>query len=292
MSRRGSASASEAALRVRTPGKYLRRARVFSMWVLVACMLCGVVWGMASVEQFVINDKTFVLDGPPEPGIKANAFQIEGVQHASEKQITDLFLRDFGRSIYLCPIAERRRRILGIDWVQEASVSRIWPNRIVVRIRERKPVAFVQLSSRGGSMSYELVDADGVLLDPRRTSRLALPVLAGIRASENEPGRKQRVARFLRLQAELGESMANISEIDVSDIENLKVVQASHGRAITLMLGNRDYLQRYQGFVRNYDEIYKRLPGATVLDLRLKDRITVAGSEPPVPAGVKEERRK
>ena len=37
------------------------------------------------------------------------------------------------------PLAERRRRLLAIDWVEDASVSRLWPNRVLVRITERKP---------------------------------------------------------------------------------------------------------------------------------------------------------
>ena len=50
------------------------------------------------------------------------------------------------------PLEERRRRLLAIDWVEDASVSRIWPNRLVVRIHERKPVAFVNLPvAEGGA---------------------------------------------------------------------------------------------------------------------------------------------
>ena len=71
-----------------------------------------------------------------------------------------VFATDFDRSIFAVPLDERRRRLLAIDWVEDASVSRIWPDRLVVRIRERTPVAFVPL--RSGVL---LIDSHGVLLD-------------------------------------------------------------------------------------------------------------------------------
>ena len=84
--------------------------------------------------------------------------------------------------------------------------------------------------------------------------------------------------RFLRMQAELGSYMDKISEIDVSRIDNLKVIQQFDDRALTLMLGNQNYRERYENFLNNHEEIRNRLPDAVMLDLRLKDRITAVGA--------------
>jgi cell division protein FtsQ len=155
---------------------------------------------------------------------------------------------------------------------------------MVVRITERSPVAFVQLAGPSGGTFYGLVDADGVMLDAQHASKLALPVLAGFPANETEVRRRERVTRFLRLQSELGTLMDKISEIDVSEVENLKLTQQFEDRALTLMVGNQKFLQRYRNFIDNYTEIRKRLPNATVLDLRLKDRITAVGQDVPPPS--------
>ncbi|MBC7925823.1 MAG: FtsQ-type POTRA domain-containing protein [Bryobacteraceae bacterium] len=260
-------------------GRVLRLLDFAFRWFFGIALAIGVVWGTVTLEQFFINDKRFALPGPPEPGTLSDSFVIEGSLHASEAQITDLFLRDFGRSIYLCPIQERRRRLLGIDWVRNASVSRIWPNRIVVRVWEREPVAVVQVPGPDTAMLYSLIDADGVLLDPRRVTRLALPVISGISPTDKEASRRERVKRFLRLQSELGSEMANISEVDLTELDNIRVVRVMDGRALTLMLGNRDFQVRWQSFLDNYSEIRKRLGNASVLDLRLRDRITAVATE-------------
>lgn len=276
MARRASATATALEIPVpKAPGKFFRTVQTVVNWIAGICIAVGLLFAAWQIEQFVLTDQRFILDGPPEPGVPSEHFQIAGIQHASEQHITDVFLKDFGRSIYLCPIAERRRKLLAVDWVKEASVSRVWPNRILVRISERTPVAFVQIPGPDGTMLYGLVDAEGVMLDPQRASKLALPVIGGLLTGRNEePKRRDQVKRFLRLQTDLGPSMDQISEIDVSDIENLKVTQVFEGKALTLMLGNQQFLQRYRNFIDNYSEIRKRLPDAIVLDLRLKDRIT------------------
>src|SRR4029453_7111607 len=140
---------------------FLRYTLVVLLLILGAFAAMVVVW---KVEQFLITDSRFFLPGPPDPGQKSLYFHVIGAQNTSEQQIVQVFARDFGRSLYLCPISERRARLLGLDWVKEASVSRVWPNRLIVRITERSPVAFVQVQAADRSLRPGLIDADGVLL--------------------------------------------------------------------------------------------------------------------------------
>lgn len=292
MSRRAAAAAVPAG--AATPrGEAFRRGLRWFFWTatLLLALLAGL-WVYSTVEQFLISDSRFFLPGPPEPGIASEFFRVEGAVNASEQRIAAVFQRDFGRSIYLTPIAERRRRLLAIDWVKEASVSRVWPNRLIVRIAERSPVAFVQVPAADRTVLYGLVDEDGVMLDPQRVAKLSLPVLAGIPASDTEAGRRERVRRFLRLQSEVGAHMNRISEIDVADLDNLKAVLPLDGRAVTLLLGNQKYRERLENFLNNADQIRERLPGATVLDLRIPGRITAAGVLHPTSPQQKGEHRR
>ena len=73
----------------------------------------------------------------------------------------------------------------------------------------------------------------------------------------------------------LGAAASDIAEVDVSDASNLKVKQASGGRMVTLLLGERNFAARYRNFTSHFSEIRRKLPGAATLDLRLEDRITV-----------------
>ena len=221
------------------------------------------------VELFLIRDPRFALNGP-EGSPETPTLAIAGATHASARQIEAVFGEDSGRSVYLIPLSERRTTLRTLDWVKDASIARLWPNRVIVSVAERKPVAFLTI----GPARFALIDEDGVVLPPAR-DRFALPVLTGMRASDPLPERRERVRRMLRLTRDLGDMTARISEVDVSDRDNLKVTQPFEGRMLTLLLGDRNFAARYQNFVRNYPEIKRRLPDATTLDLRLEDRITV-----------------
>lgn len=274
---RRSSSASAASAGSNKPSQLLQALRtMLQITCTVAAAITAVVVCLKA-EQFVILDSRFHLPGPPESEVSSDDFQITGARYASEDQIAAIFARDFGRSVYLCPIAERRRRLLALKWVKDAKVLRIWPNRIVIDIEERTPVAFAQVPASEGVMSYALVDEDGVLLDPQKAVKLNLPVLVGLSATEAEKLRRERVKRFLRLQSELAEMMAQISEIDVGELDNVKVTQIFEGRALTLLLGNQKFRERMQNFLDNYGEIRKLRPNAAILDLRLGDRILAPG---------------
>ena len=232
----------------------------------VAAILGAALLALHFVEQFLITDPRFALGGPGDN----SSLQIGGAAHISRPAIEKIFADDEGVSVYLIPLAERRDAIREVPWVREASVARVWPNRVIVRVQERVPVAFVRLNAS----RFGLIDAEGVILPPA-TDKFKLPVLSGVRSSDPANKRRDGVQRMLRLTADLGDTMANISEIDVSDGDNLKVSQPYDGRFLTLLLGDRNFKARYGNFLSHYSQIQQRLPGAAVLDLRLEDRITV-----------------
>ena len=58
-------------------------------------------------------------------------------EHASRRAIEGAFAEDMGQSIYLLPLEARRSTLRTVDWVKDASVARIWPNRVLVTVDER-----------------------------------------------------------------------------------------------------------------------------------------------------------
>jgi cell division protein FtsQ len=243
--------------------------------VAVALLLIASLYAFHSLEQFLIRDARFTLNLPgssQESG--SESLQISGSAHASARAIEAVFAEDFGRSVYLIPMSDRRASLRTVDWIKDASVARFWPNRIVVGVNERKPVAFVTLGSGPESKHPALIDEEGVIL-PAAQDRFMLPVLLGVSASDSLAVRREHVQRLLSLLKDLGNAARAVSEVDVSDPDNLKISEPFDGRVVTLLLGDRNFALRHQNFVNYYAEIRKKLPSASVLDLRLEDRITV-----------------
>jgi cell division protein FtsQ len=249
---------------------------IIALLVITAVILFG------RIEQFVITNPRLVLPPLADGATSSPNFRVFGLEHASEAEAVNVFARDFGRSLYLCPIADRRLGLLAIDWVKEASVARVWPNSLVIRVQERVPVAFAQVSGSDGNARFALIDEDGALMNPYKAGEFNFPVLTGLRSTDTREERRERVKRLMKLKKELGPLMDKISEVDASDLENLKVTQQFGNRAYTLMIGDQHFAQRLENFTSNIDEIRKRLSeNSTYLDLRLPDRvISVSGGKP------------
>ena len=255
----------------------LARYTFYSAAVLT--LLVAVLFVYSRVDGFLAEDSRFRLAAPSAESGESRALRIEGAVHTSRAKIIDASAADFGRSVYLLPLAERRRSLLAIDWVRDAAVSRLWPDRLFVTIVERKPVAFVQLPAESGEPSTEtaLIDDQGVILEQPARAQFRLPVLTGIRRTDSQDMRRQRVRTAMRLGEELGDQAAQLSEIDVSDPASVRVVMPAEGQAVLLMLGNRNFRSRVRNFLNHYPEIHRRLPNASSFDLRLDDRITALG---------------
>jgi cell division protein FtsQ len=242
------------------------------LWLGVAVLgVAGVSTAMAGlkVRHYALTDPQFTLsrDNP-------DAVSVQGLRYASRYKVQRVFGGDFDHSIFSISLAERRRRLLAIDWVEDASVSRVWPDRIVVRIRERKPVAFVLF--RSGVL---LIDSYGIFLDPPAKAQFTFPVLSGIREDEPEWQRRERVRVFLRVQQDMGYLARDISEVDAADTENIRIVAQVDSSAVELMMGDGNFARRYQNFLSHYPEIKRRSPEVKMFDLRLDDRITAKSKD-------------
>ncbi len=242
----------------------------------------GILFAWRRTEEFLIKDDRFRIAEAEEFAGQSPNLIIEGIHYASASQIRHVFAEDFGRSLYLVPLQKRRKQLLEIDWVEQATVSKIWPNKVRVRILERRPVAFVRLqpNPRDGMSQLALIDKDGYLLRPKIAARFTLPVITGVRESESLENRRARVRRVLGMLAEVGPLADQISEISVADPNNLIVAEHVKNHVVSLMLGDENYADRLRNFLANYSEIERKRPDAKTLDLRVDGVITAVGGDP------------
>ncbi|MEK7752336.1 MAG: cell division protein FtsQ/DivIB [Acidobacteriota bacterium] len=240
---------------------------------MLACAIAAIA-AFHKTEAFLVRDARFALHPPDQDGAENPNIRLHGIGHAQRELVEGVFDRDYGRSIYLLPLAERRRQLLAVEWVKDASIRRTWPNRLDVYLSERQPVAFLELpSNEPGAKRLALIDEEGEILEPPERAQYHLPVLAGVRKDQSRAARRDGVRRMLRLLAEAAPWAEKISEIDVGNPDNLKVTEQVDGRALTLLLGNRGFRQRLEKFHGYYPEIRSQLGDAVTLDLRVEKHI-------------------
>lgn len=249
----------------------------------LAAALAGVWLLYQRAERMLIEDPRFALRLPEPYGGASPDVRVLGMVNTSRDRVLEVFAEDIGKSLYLVPAAARRQRLLALDWVRDASVARVFPNRLEVRITERQPAAFVRLEpSQAGSLFHTaLIDPEGVILEIPAGARYDWPVLTGVRRDQDAAARALRVRTMMSLFDQIGEIGERISEVDVENPNNLKVTVNAGGQIVQAWLGRERFLPRLRRFLQYFPEARRRYPAATTFDLRLDDRITVidGGSE-------------
>jgi cell division protein FtsQ len=268
-----------------SPRSAARSAARFAAFTLGStAAVFALAWILLQGDRLLTSDSRLRLpQGDLESG--APAVEISGIRKASRAAVLRVFEPDRGRALFLLDPEARRRQLQAVEWVRDASVRRIWPNRVAVEIVEREPVAFIQ-TPVGASGSYlnpvnykpMLIDADGMPLELQGEVPADLPLLTGVRLQEDVERRKVRVRKMLRLLEELKDYRGNILEVDVTDIYNLRITYQIGGMPLVLVLGDERFAERVSTLERNFSSIRDRLAPRSVLDISLHGRITIAGA--------------
>jgi cell division protein FtsQ len=218
--------------------------------------------------------------------------EISGVHNASRAHVMEVAGADIGRNIFFVPLEERKRQLEQISWVESATVMRLLPNRIAVDIEERTPVAFAQVGPR-----ISLIDANGVLMGmpANRQTKYSFPVIRGISDTEPLSSRAAAMKIYNRMAAELdsgGESGARytrqLSEVDLSDPEDVKVTANEGGGTVLIHLGSSNFLQRYKLYLAHIAEWRQQFQNLQSVDLRYDGQIIVNPDKQEQPAASNE----
>jgi cell division protein FtsQ len=245
-------------------------ARIF-LAIVAFILLAILVTAGILVRNFLVRDPRFRIQG-------ASSIQSTGLAEVNRTEILPVFGSDIGRNIFFVPLAARRKELESIPWVQRATVMRFLPDRLSISIVERTPIAFVREGSQ-----VELADADGVLLTmpPSMMAQhhYSFPVLTGINEQDPLPARRQRMAVYQRFVSELNQNNQHladqVSEIDLTDPEDLRATLPAPGGDILLHFGEDHFLERLQLYQTHIAGLRSRYPKLIGVDLRYGNNVAL-----------------
>src|SRR5208337_3565927 len=157
-----------------------------------------------------------------------------------------------------------------------ASVMRLLPNRLKVVIKERVPVAFVQISSH-----IQLIDANGVIMEPPANSQAgySFPVIVGMTDADPLSTRAARMKIYMQLMKELDASGAHysrdLSDVDLSDPDDVKATVTDPHGAVLVHLGSSNFLERFKTYVAHVQEWRTQFQKLHSVDLRYEHQVIV-----------------
>jgi cell division protein FtsQ len=237
--------------------------------VVLLLGFCLSVYLMA--KSYLLHDERFVIPS-------SASIEFEGNTHVTRAQLLGIFGPDVERNIFTVSLEQRRAELEKLPWVAHATVMRLLPNRMRVSIVERTPVAFVRQGSHIG-----LVDANGVLLDMPVDSmgqeHYSFPVVTGISASDPLSTRAARMKIYQKFTSDLdsaGEAVSQeLSEVDLSNPEDVKALIPDHSTDILVHFGDDDFLDRYRRFKEHLPEWRAVYPKLYSVDMRYERQVVL-----------------
>ena len=238
------------------------------------------------------------------------AFAVEDIDIQSDGVVASEQLRrwagvGFGQNLLALDLGRVKRDLELVPLVRSASLERILPHKLRVRILEREPLAQIHVShlrANGGvEMTVFQLDAEGFVmppLDPRHRASPAsqpqeeLPLISGINANQLQPGRRIEARPVLAtlelLQLFEQSPMAGLVELKRIDVSAPDVLLVSTAQGSEVTLGLTDLEQQLRRWHRVFELGLGTGKAIATLDLAVASNIPArwleASALPPLPA--------
>jgi cell division protein FtsQ len=238
------------------------------LWSLsAAAVLCMAAIGAAALYHYGERSWRFRVES-------SDNIEVTGMQNVTKTQIMEVMGADIGRNIFFIPLAQQKAQLEQIPWVESASVMRFVPNRLKVEVHERTPVAF----ARVGPHMF-LIDAGGTLMELSPKRKYSFPVILGMNPGEPLSTRAPRMKAYAELVHDLDSAGArysqDLSEVDLSDLEDLKVRVNDSAGDVLVHLGSSDYLRRFKIYVSHAQGWRQQFQKLESVNLRYDNQVIV-----------------
>ena len=238
-------------------------------------------WTLASaaIATAAAYSARYLMYSPQVLLVKPDQIDVTGNHIVAREDVQKLFAPDRNHSVLRIPLDARRAQIEELQWVEEASVQRILPNRVRVFITERTPIAFF----RNGT-ELTLIDAHGVLLDRPEGEDYRFPIVTGLsdNMTREERGKRMQTYQEFMKAVDLVKpgSSEGVSEIDLGNPRDLRVVLtglASNepSQAVTVHFGQSDFTGKYRKLVDNFGQWQANAGRVRELDLQYARQVVV-----------------
>lgn len=203
-----------------------------------------------------------------EAGFVVRQVEITGAVNQPRLSIYRELLEGGSDAMLLTDLPAMRARLNALPWVKDVSIARRWPDRLEVRVTERKPAALWQ---RHGSI--RLIDAEGVVLPAEDLSVFPnLPLLVGAGAKDEAAG----LLKLIAVHPELAQDMQAALWVGQRRWD----MRMKSGETISLPEG-----AAAQTALTRFADIHRQTPllgrGFVRFDLRVPDKMVVrVGGEP------------
>ncbi len=226
---------------------------------------------------------------------QVKTLRIEGNVRVPPEEIQALVREATARGTLRTDLGELRDRLRQHPLIKDVEITRVLPDELRLRIRERVPVALVAQSHR----TPVCVDEEGVILgDFHLLGSQTLPLLVGWNEEDSDVARvenRHRVALYRQLQKELSEPEPSywdrVDQVNIRDVQDV-TVNLTESPMTWIHLGDRDFRRRFElslqilNAVKKQDAMELRRLGVAPTAELLQEDVTISYIDVSQPARV------
>jgi cell division protein FtsQ len=262
-----------------------RRLQQATAWLLLGASALGLGFGLRSgwdAGLAWVRDHTRLLE--------IRAVNVASTRWTPSWEVADASGLAAGDDLLSLDLEAARERVVALPRVAAAELDRRWNREIVIRVREREPLAvvagdgFLEIGF-GGIVLGGAPGGIGPTFPGEETERgVELPLLTGFPTRDLEPGSVvdhrgvRRALAFLDLMEAYGFPPREwISEIRVDHPDSLVVYLLQDGTPVRVGTG-RMSRTRVEALLVTLDQLAKEGSKPEYIDLRFVDQVVVGGA--------------
>ena len=264
----------------KTKGKSVREVLRWSLKLSFGLLLIS----MLSFGLYWMRDRLY-----HSPRFDVAITEINGLQNISQNQVLVKIreLQQPDRNLMRLDLDRLRRSLELIPWVKTVVVRRVLPDKLMIDIEEREPVAFARVAQ--GTL---LIDGEGILLEnnPENLSQPDFPVILGMESGyvpEVLRRNRERIALYQQLMRSLNRGGAGLSR-DLSEVHlqapgNVSVIL--NGDTVLVYLGRDGFQEKFRRYLAASKELKKKYRNLDSVDLRYRDQAVIKTLDPNLARG-------
>jgi cell division protein FtsQ len=197
------------------------------------------------------------------------------------KQLEEIIRRDFPANMLHIDLRLLKKRLEEETWIRQVEIRRVFPSLLAIYVQERIPSVILEMHGE-----LMVADSDGRILDryDPKFGKLDVPVFRGVMGEDMEGYRlnqeenaariRNAVSMLSEIESELPQDARKISEVDISDRNNVKIMLVNDTAEV--YLGGKDYLKRFRtlmDYMGKYQELKSKNNDIASIDLRFDGQI-------------------
>jgi cell division protein FtsQ len=197
------------------------------------------------------------------PRFAVRTVSVTGLNRLEDKLVFRQAGVQTAANVFSIDLEAVRERVEGLKWVRFATVQRLLPDTIAIKVVERTPVGLARI---GGEILQ--FDKDAELLNRDRGAGADFPILHGLTLDGLEMNKK-KVDLYVQIMGDL-HGKDELSEVQIDD--ELEVSVISQHESLLVTLGADHFRERWGQYLQLRTKIQTEYPDTVQVDFRFRNQ--------------------